>query len=321
MGLSGAVTLAVTAPAIAAKAVTANCEAEKISDVGNVVLTVGIESAIRGSVVDTAGNPVPRAIVAASSANATGGYTIASEAGSFFLTGLAAANKYQLTVVAFGYEPLKIPDISVPSADVKVVLTPSTVKTAGLIKYRLANDRNDVEAMYENIIPASYYGNCREERCPEGNWGGVSLDVTGMLNIPGVSLAYGATISVGSYYCFSSGQGFGFYQTCNYYGVGLDAVAVLSVGVSAVWAKNACCSEAILDPSTDGVLYSWGYGSASVAVAYESNNMGVSFISGSGSASLGGVFSVIAFPVSHSATYRHCSSSSFNIFALLLGNP
>lgn len=318
----GTVTLAVTAPAIAAKAVSIVSEAGKITEAGNVVLPIGVESAIRGTVVDVAGNPVPGAIVAASTANATGGYTIASDTGAFFITGLGTATTYQLNVVAYGYEPVKLTDIPVPSSGVKVVLVPSPVKTASLIKYQLTIDRNDVEAMYEKIIPASYYGNCREERCPEGNWLGASLDVTGMINVPGLSLAYGGTMSVGSYYCLSSGEGFGFTQTCNYYGAGLDRVAVLSFGVTGIYAKNACCAENILDPSTDGVVYGWGYGVGGGAVAFESNNVGVSFISGSATWSpLGGVLQVIAFPVSHSVTYRHCSSSPFNIFAWVFGDP
>lgn len=258
----GLIDLAVVASSLAAKEFSATCESGKVIDVGNVVLPVGASSAIRGTVVDTAGNPVSSVILAAANVNVSGAYAKSSNAGSFIITGLSAA-KFKLTVVKYGYEPLTIADVPVPSSNLRVMLTPSPVAPTGVVQYKIDNDKSAVERMYlDNIIPASFLDSFsnyedlpgEDGSCPDdGEWIGVSIDLTAGINLKRVKLSAGGSWSVGGLACLSRKVEFGFSQNCKYGGPGKEDFFGLSYGVSDILVSNACHAKQVLG-SSNGVV-------------------------------------------------------------------
>lgn len=250
------------ASSIAAKEFSANCETGKIVDIGNVVLPVGAASAIRGTVVDTAGNPVPGVILAAANVDVSGAYAKSSNTGAFIITGLTAAT-FKLVIVKYGYEPLMITDVPVPSSNLRVVLTPSPAMPTGVVQYKIDNDKSAVERMYlDNIIPASFLDSFsnyedlpgEDGSCPgDGEWIGVSIDLTAGVNLKRVKLSAGGSWSVGGLACLSRKVEFGFSQNCKYGGPGKETFFGLSYGVSDITVSNACHAKQVLG-SSNGVV-------------------------------------------------------------------
>lgn len=287
------------------------------------MLPIGPESTIKGTVVDSTGTPIEGAILVASGKENSGGYSMSTDNGSFFITGLDPA-KFKITAVAFGYEPVTLTDIPVPTSNLSIVLTPSLTKTAGLIRYRLGrgDGMSDVERMYSELVPAAY-PNCTKGNCPDGYWGGVSMEITGMLKLPGLALGGSIpTLNIGSYVCFNFHSYFFFNQTCEYIGGAYDAIGSLAGTASGIFVMNACCGEKILEPTTDGAVFSFSPQTPGVVapifqIAIDSNNEGVKFITLSGGGAVPALdwrkyFDLPTF--SRSGTYRHCSSKEFNIF-------
>ncbi|MBI4680957.1 MAG: carboxypeptidase regulatory-like domain-containing protein, partial [Nitrospirae bacterium] len=246
--LPGTIKVGILPVALGTKITTAACEAGKMSDMANTVFSFGPETAIQGTVTDTTGTPLKGAILAASNSS-TGGYTFSSDKGTFFLAGLNASDTYTLNVVAFGYEAKTITGVTSPSSNVGIVLTPSlnTVLKSKNYKFAKVKGRKGTLAsrLIELVTPNNVIAaECNS--CPEGKWWGVSLDVGGLPFINTGAVAYGGSISVGSYYCRSSSANIQFTMGCDYYGVSGTLLSNVGAGVSGMHCWNACCSNDLL---------------------------------------------------------------------------
>lgn len=272
----GLQTMAAMASSIAAKAFSATSEIGKVVDVGNLVLPVDAASAIRGTVVDSAGSPVSGVIVTATNANAPGAYAMSSNTGSFVITGLSVT-KFKLSAVKYGYEQFSLADVNVPSSNLTITLTPSSVPIAGMLEKFTVSNKSAVEKMYlSNVIPASYEGRPGETgSCLDGGWIGTSTDFTAGINVRSLNWSFGGSYSIGGLFCTSSRVDFGFSQHCAYGGLGKESPAAVNLGVSWIAVRDACFVDDILIPKTNGIVFSASGGIYSGGLAIESNNRGV----------------------------------------------
>lgn len=163
---TGTAKIAVVPAAMGIKSFSITCEKDKTTDAGAIVLTLGSESKIQGSIVDTAGKPVQGAVLLATSPDTHGGYTMSAESGAFIFLGLAG-KKYKLSVIAYGYEPVNIPDVAVPSDKLKITMLPASNQTAGIWNGR--NFRNP-ESLLSNFVDFLSPRRAFAQSCSLGSW-------------------------------------------------------------------------------------------------------------------------------------------------------
>ncbi len=122
--IPGDVQISIIPAAVGVKTISVVSKKNRVVDIGNVVLSVGSETVLRGTVTDTSGKLVEGAIIVVHKNRIKGGYTLSGKNGAFIIGGLSAG-KYDLSVTALGYTPLNLKDIDAPAKGFKMVLSPS----------------------------------------------------------------------------------------------------------------------------------------------------------------------------------------------------
>ena len=244
---SGAAEIALLPTAIGGKNISTTSKTGQVTELGNIVFAVGSESSMQGSVTDTAGKPIPGAILVAYRNGPSSGYTVSSDKGAFILTGLDAGS-YTLYVIAHGFKQLKLSDIKVPSSSLKVILTPEDVATSGLTSYRFTKEKdkkgNILTKLMKVLSPnEANAAVCRMQSCTNGTWGVVFADVSALIR------PVGGSVTITNYACFSSSARLHVKTSCVGVGPSTDIVGIDGgLGFGACW--DTCCSESLLGSST-----------------------------------------------------------------------
>lgn len=311
----GAVDLAVIAPQIAVKSFKATSIAGKYTEVGSIILPVGTDSVLKGTVTDISGDPVSGAILIASAGIGSGAYTMGLDNGSFAMTGLDKTKKYKLDIIVYGYEPLSLTEVSVPTINLAIVLKPVQQKASSLLQYRYNSGKSDVEIMYtEMIIPAAYR-TCSKGNCPEGIWYGYSADLTGILIPINVFTELGGSFSIGRYRCSSSLSKLDFSSFCKYVAVTTNFVSV-GVGSIGYRCTKACCGEDLLGSSNGFVgMLSAGLRGTAGGVDFSGGTYCFTWSAGLGiDVPISG-----SLPISGVVAYRNCDTfEQVNVFEYYL---
>ncbi|MCK5601383.1 carboxypeptidase regulatory-like domain-containing protein [Candidatus Pacearchaeota archaeon] len=235
--------VAILAGSAAIKKLRLTTEKGKTTDIGDITLNFDVNTALRGKVTDNKGLPVPGAFIVAYNSNGSAGYSVSSKEGSVFLAGLDPG-KYEVFIVGFGYEQVKLSDISVPTNKLNVTLTSAPEQTAGLIKYQLAEAEKEggffIKAL-ELITPNDAIAKaCKNEVCPDGFWGALHFDASAIYR------PLKGTLNLITYHCFSSSAKIDLTSVCGAVGPSTD-FREISFGGGFGWCTDVCCSDEIIE--------------------------------------------------------------------------
>lgn len=243
----GEVEIALLPTAVGGKKISVISKVGKVTELGNVVFAVGVESAVQGMVTDALGKPISGAILIAYRNGASGGYTVSSDKGAFFLAGLDPGN-YTLHIISYGYKQIKLSDINVPSSSLKIMLDSEEASSSGLISYRFTKGRDKKGNIFTKLLKIlspkeAFAAACRMQSCPDGIWGVVFADVSALIR------PVGGAVTITNYTCFSSLARLHVKTSCAGVGPSTDIVGIDGgLGFGACW--DTCCSENLLGPST-----------------------------------------------------------------------
>jgi hypothetical protein len=241
--LPGSYTALVVVPGMATRQINIISIAKQISDVGDVNYLPSEDTSIVGRIRNASGSLVKNSIVVASAANGSFSYAMTNADGAFALLGLNKGQNYKLTVISYGYKPYSINDIAVPTVNLVINIGDPDTETLATTKYYFDRKKMDVEAFYQDILPASVTA-CQKGSCPDGDWVTVTADLTALIPT-GVLGQGGGSFSVGMFICWNSFLRKDYASFCRYFGANTD-ILTLGVGATAGYC-SACCVEDIFE--------------------------------------------------------------------------